>query len=362
MEYAAWQSCWSSSATAYFKLIPRLQPSSKYSEGNLTWSGVDLFFVLSGFLIGGILLDSRESPNYFKTFYVRRAYRILPLYALTLALFSIRFLPFHWMPRWLGIFSEARIPWVSYATLTQNFWMAICGTFGAGTMAATWSLAVEEQFYLTIPFVIRRINRSRLAYVLLAIVAGAPLLRTFILRFLRYGDFANYVLMPSRADALCLGILAAIMVRSPSGWKWLAANRSTLYAISGALLAGLGWFTYRGYGTGDRPIIIVGYSCLALFYTCLLLIGVTSSSGRFHRLLCSEWLMQLGTLAYFTYLFHLPLMEACRRALGARFPYSSTAVQFAGGIIGITATIVLATFSWKYFEKPLLRKGHAYRF
>src|SRR2546427_2425433 len=114
------------------------------------------------FLIGGILLDSRDSPHYFKTFYIRRAYRILPLYAVAATLFLIRFLPFHWMPGWLGKFSPTPIPWFSYLTFTQNIWMAGFGTFGVGAMAATWSLAVEEQFYLTVPLLVRKINRSHL--------------------------------------------------------------------------------------------------------------------------------------------------------------------------------------------------------
>lgn len=330
--------------------------------GRLTWSGVDLFFVLSGFLIGGILLDARDSPSYFKTFYARRAYRILPLYGVMVALFSIRFVPVHWIPHWLGTFSAGPIPWLSYVTFTQNIWMAMYGTFGVGTMAGTWSLAVEEQFYLTAPLLVRKISRQRLAWVLVAIVMGAPLFRALIISTLKYGHFANYVLMPSRADALSVGVLAALMVRSSRALKWLLANRSRLYAIASVLFVGLAWLTYVGYDPDAGRMVTLGYTCLALFYVCFLLIGVTHGGGHIQRFLCSKWLMDLGVVAYFTYLVHLPMMEACRRALGIWFRYSAVTTQFWGGVIGVFVTLVLAKFSWNYFEKPLLRRGHAYHY
>ena len=137
--------CMESSSRVLTKLL---------AAGLLTWSGVDLFFVLSGFLIGGILLDARESPRYFQTFYIRRAYRIFPLYGVMTFLFLMRHLPFRLLPGHFGDVSPLTIPWWSYVTLTQNFWMAQQGWYGAVAMAVTWSLAVEEQFYLTIPLLV----------------------------------------------------------------------------------------------------------------------------------------------------------------------------------------------------------------
>src|ERR1700687_2454964 len=178
--------------------------------GRLTWSGVDLFFVLSGFLIGGILLNARESPNYFKAFYVRRAYRILPIYAATLAAF--------WLIRALShvdysdnvslqwLFSRA-FPWYFYATLTQNISMSYYGALGPAWLGATWSLAVEEQFYLTLPFLIKYVKPRRLRYLLGIVILFAPVFRTLLRLFVTHGEVGTYVLMPSRADALMLGVL-----------------------------------------------------------------------------------------------------------------------------------------------------------
>ena len=142
--------------------------------GQLSWSGVDLFFVLSGFLIGGILLDARSSPRYFQTFYIRRAYRILPLYFLVIGLSLL--------PHLLAQFSVARathttplpLPWLSYATFTQNFWMAYLGVFGPSGMGITWSLAIEEQFYLSIPLLIRNVRPRNLMIFLLMVIPARP--------------------------------------------------------------------------------------------------------------------------------------------------------------------------------------------
>ncbi len=329
--------------------------------GRLTWSGVDLFFVLSGFLIGGILLDAQGSPRYFSTFYARRAYRILPLYALVLAAFSLRFLTSHESAGPLGNFSSSSIPWASYATFSQNIWMALRGTFGVGTMAATWSLAVEEQFYLTIPLLIRKVDRSRLALVLGAIVVAAPLLRIAVLVVVKNGSLADYVLMPCRADSLSCGVLCALLVRTPGCWKFLLAHRPALSGAALVLFLGLIPLTLKG----DKLSVVMvtaGYSWLALFYSACVLTALTGASAMFQRALRAPILTRMGMLAYCTYLLHLPLMEASRRLLGHLLPYSSTGTQFVGGVAGVLLSVAVAQLSWVFFEKPLIRRGHAHHY
>src|SRR5882757_1657709 len=155
------------SLTSYLKALP-----------GLGWSGVDLFFVLSGFLIGGILLDARESSNYFQVFYARRFFRIVPIYAVVLLFFAVaggvarsaQGRDFTWL------FANS-MPWYAYATFTQNFWMVFHGSAGGNWLAPTWSLAVEEQFYLTLPLVVRFVSRQRLIVWLVLLVFCAPLLR-----------------------------------------------------------------------------------------------------------------------------------------------------------------------------------------
>src|SRR5438309_6845821 len=174
----------------YFESAPL--PRYAAAAGQMTWTAIDLFFVLSGFLIGGILLDARQSPNYFSTFYCRRAFRILPLYAALLLAYAIL------RPTVAGdwfAFQVTSVPLVAFLTFTQNFWMAVPANFGGGA-GITWSLAIEEQFYLLAPLVVRCLNRRGLLRVLITVVVGAPLLRLLILWKIKDGGIATYVLMP----------------------------------------------------------------------------------------------------------------------------------------------------------------------
>jgi peptidoglycan/LPS O-acetylase OafA/YrhL len=178
------------------------------------WSGVDLFFVLSGFLIGGILMDNRSSANYFKTFYIRRVCRIFPLYFLWLALFFVLpwLLPSNF-PGYRAVFAGgiAHLPQWGYALFLQNFYIAKVGDFGSFWMAATWSLCVEEQFYLLLPLMIRFVFPRKPLWMFIILVALVPLLRVFL--FLFHPSIFTFVLLPCRADALLLGVLGAYMIR-----------------------------------------------------------------------------------------------------------------------------------------------------
>jgi len=330
--------------------------------GQLSWAGVDLFFVLSGFLIGGILIDARESPRFFKTFYLRRFYRIFPLYLATLTLFLFRHLPFQLLPGQLGKYSPLQIPWGAYLTLTQNFWMARLGWYGASAMAVTWSLAIEEQFYLAIPLLIRKIRPDHLVWTMAIIVAGAPLLRFILSRTFVTGNFACYVLMPCRADALCMGVLAASLVRRQGFWSLLIMKRTVLKAITGLFFVGVGFMSYCEWGQFSNAMVTLGYSWLAATFTCCLLLAVSNGSVPAVRALCRPGLMKLGTVAYCTYLIHFPLIQAGRRISGTLFPGNENVTWLIGGLLGVGASLVIATLSWKYFEKPLLRRGHEHTY
>ncbi|MBZ5598915.1 MAG: acyltransferase [Acidobacteriia bacterium] len=331
------------------------------AAGRLSWSGVDLFFVLSGFLIGGILLDAKNSPRYFSTFYARRAFRILPLYGVVVAAYMLWQLPVYLLAGATGAYSASRLPLASYLTFTQNVWMAYLGTFGFILISPTWSLAVEEQFYLTAPLIVRKLTSTQLTTALVGIVVGAPVLRTILCFSTARGAFADMVPMPCRADALCVGVLIAVLLRNATLWKAVQRKSALLYSLSGVLLASLGWLTFGNYGQISMPMMTVGYSLLALFYGCCLLLAL-NGAGRSQRLLCNPYLRGLGGIAYCTYLLHRPLMEVARRLLAARFSQAPGAVELIGGLLGVAATLVIAKLSWRFFEQPWLRRGHAFKY
>jgi len=114
--------------------------------------------------------------------------------------------------------------------------------------------------------------------------------------------------------------------------------------------------TFLSYEGTSTLMVSVGYSMLAAFYVSILLLAVTSS-GWISKVLSLSCLRRLGALAYFTYLFHLPAMEFCRRLLGIFIPYPTMTTQFLGGLIGVALTILVASFSWAIFEGPLVRFG-----
>jgi peptidoglycan/LPS O-acetylase OafA/YrhL len=327
--------------------------------GILTWSGVDLFFVLSGFLIGGILLDEKRSSRYYHTFYARRAYRILPLYGVILILNYLWPIAFRLLPK-LGQFEPSQVPLFGYLTFTQNYW-TVFGRSESIVAGVTWSLAIEEQFYLTMPLLIRRVNRVRLTWILVSVVVGAPLARILLHFTLKNGNGAGYFLTPCRADALSFGVLAALLVRTPKIWTAIIARRGLLYSTGGLGLAAIAWFTYMQYAYSSNAMIGAGYSVLALFYTCCLLITLTSR-GPVRAILQNRALAQLGILSYCLYMIHLPLLEACRLILGLHFGYQTRAAHLGSLIIGIPLLFVVARLSWQFLEKPMLRRGYAYQY
>jgi peptidoglycan/LPS O-acetylase OafA/YrhL len=339
--------------------------------GGLSWSGVDLFFVLSGFLIGGILLDARESPRYYQTFYIRRAYRILPLYFLVLIPCWSLLLATQagWIPSiWAFVF-QGPVPTWMFFTLTQNVGMAFFGVMSGEALSITWSLAVEEQFYLALPLMIREVARKYHFHLALGAILAAPLLRLALIRFYSDGVFCNYFLTPCRADALGWGVLCALLARNRRAWEFLNGRRRLLYyalAVLGALLLVLTIYletiaegTYSPLTTSYHGL---EYSLVALFCATLLLIAVTGEDAFVKTLLCNRLMIGLGTIAYGTYLIHFILIVVIHILIEILHIERSATVLRGTPLLAIAIAIVLASISWRFFESPLVRRGHSYRY
>lgn len=326
--------------------------------GMATWSGVDLFFVLSGFLIGGILLDVSDSPSYFQTFYVRRIYRILPLYAAVLL--SAILIDLHYRgstrPEWLG--TEIVVPY--YFLFLQNIWMGLHDDFGSPLLGVTWSLAVEEQFYLSLPLLIRYVSRRTLWRILAIAVVAAPVMRMVAMRYTHYGPMMSYVLLPCRADALCFGVAIALAIRTPAVWERIHAHRGYVYsslAVVGLVTLSLPLERFTFFSTRWMGL---EYSLFASFY-CLLLVS-TLLSPRLSAVFSFAPLRFMGIIAYGVYLLHEPIILGLRDLGIYLHPAHRWIVALIISTVAIPVSVGLATLSWEYFEKPFVKRGHHHQY
>jgi peptidoglycan/LPS O-acetylase OafA/YrhL len=297
------------------------------------WIGVDLFFVLSGFLITGILLDrkSRGLP-YFGHFYARRARRILPPYALLLGVSSLLF-GTGWLAHW---------PW--YAFFSTNLGLSL-GSIGHDSLNVLWSLAVEEQFYLFWPVVVLACSPRALARVACALIVAAPLLRALATPwFASYWPI--YYLTPFRMDLLAAGALLALAQRrDPQRLARLYRPALLLACVALALLAGL-HLAYPRFRAAHTPLSNALLYSVSLLLCSSLVVIALRGRGLAQRVLSQPALVYLGTVSYTVYLIHLSVLYVVWTLPLSRL--SSAALAFA-------LTLAYASLSWYGFERRLTR-------
>jgi peptidoglycan/LPS O-acetylase OafA/YrhL len=322
----------------YFVLMPR----------QLGWSGVDLFFVLSGFLIGGMLLDHRHSPKYFPVFYARRLHRILPLYGLLVASLFVGM----WLWPDVDLF-RGTMPLWTYPLFLQN--TVVPFTSMPIWMNVTWSLAVEEQFYLVLPFLVRIMTRRSLLTVCLSCIVLAPLLRTaMVWREVPFGF--TYALLPCRADALAGGVIAAMIFRDGSARRWLQEHSSLLYAC---LAAAAGIAALQLKWTTEMVQASLGHTALAFTYFCLMLVVLIAPLAELNRLLRRRWMEWLGSMSYCVYLIHLPVLFGLFRMFGYRQDPAITNLATLGlTLLSVVVMFGMAQVSSVYLERPLIQRAH----
>jgi peptidoglycan/LPS O-acetylase OafA/YrhL len=343
---------------------PGLLPRLLRAAIGLTWSGVDLFFVLSGFLIGGILVEARESSDYFRVFYTRRFFRIVPIYAAFLLAFWVITVAARRFPTMdLGKVMTEPMPWYSYVTFTQNFWSAARQNMGAYGLAITWSLAVEEQFYLTLPLIVRLLPPARLLKFVLVGIALVPALRSILYFAWQHNSVAIYVLMPCRADALLLGVLGAVLTRDPDWRAKIATARLPFRIAFPVLVLGLLVFTKLGSVFSSAFMAVLGLTWIAVFYFCVLLFVLTHTDGWLAKVFRNSALCWLGTIAYGVYLFHQTVLAVVFRLFGVNYLEIEPGFHnWPPLLLALVITLVTARLSWQYFERPLIDLGHRARY
>jgi len=329
------------------------------------WLGVDLFFVLSGFLITGILIDTKANQGYFRNFYARRTLRIFPIY---FAYLAVVFLILPALPRiaaWQAETPFATQIWfwsyLSNLLVGMHNWDASPRLVGHA-----WSLAVEEQFYLIWPAVVLFSSRRNLIRICLACIVGAVAFRTG-LRLAHVPWVANFVLTPARMDSLAMGALVALGVRGPGGLALVAR-----FARPGALAAAavfVGLFAWRGLvDAEDKVMGTAGLSVCALLFAAVICVAVTEHEASLvYRALTTRVLMLVGRYSYGMYLVHVLVLAALNefgfslQDMEARLGWRPAA-HAAYILCNCLGTFGLAALSWHLFETPFLRLKGRFRY
>ena len=307
--------------------------------------GVDLFFVLSGYLIADILLRNRDAPDFFSSFYGRRALRIWPIYYFMCAVSLIGWL-FHLSPT---LFDTNGVAGWTYLFGLQNFAMAKAQNIGVYWLGGTWSLAIEEQFYLLFPLLVRRIEPSRLFGILLVPIIVCPIGR-LIDAPLR-DAYGWYVLPQFRADELAIGALIAWwrLYRDPSSAVTLAVNRYfKLLLFCLPLLWLFGW---------SRWSVAFSHTLVGLFFGLALFIVLENQGAPRLAILRSRVAAFFANTSYAAYMIHHVVIYLLFAAIGiTRTMTTLSGVALTGA--ACVLTFAICALSYRYFERPLIAFGH----
>ncbi|MCU0711994.1 MAG: acyltransferase [Pirellula sp.] len=306
--------------------------------------GVDLFFVLSGFLITGILLRSRTKPNYFRNFIIRRSLRIFPLYFLSLML-GLWVLPMLFTS---DAFDSAKDHQLYLWTYTSNLKMSWDNQWCFGPFDHFWSLCVEEHFYFLWPAVVLMLTRRPLAALCIGLFVIIGCARTFAASGIGW-DVAASVATFFRADALAIGALAAVLLSSSINRDQL---RSTSLLIAVVLLPIL-----VGIGLSGRRLYEIPHSlCPAFFAAGLMFVLLNPPKSLIVRCFELRWLRTLGQYSYGMYVVQLPLVSLLPLRLASGYLPANDLLA-GGSYLGLMfATILLtAMASYHLFEKHFLK-------
>lgn len=326
---------------------------------NTGWLGVQLFFVLSGFLITDILLTAKGKAHFYKHFYARRALRIFPVYFLfllaTFILVKVLADPAEWM-----VLADNQKWWFIFYL---NNWIQVSQNVG---LSHFWSLAIEEQFYLFWPLLIMLVDIKRLYLACYLIIIISVLFR-FIMTYsgLEFSQLGAYILTPSRMDALAIGALLAISIR------YQGLNNQLERIASIATVLGLGYViiiltTTHNFAKASEGWAFLNQTVAAILFACLIFncLNITPQTNKkLHiRLLSIPIMQSLGKYSYAMYIFHLPislfLHSHITRPLTAQHNFSGGYADFLILFLDLSALLLLtylcAWASWHLVERRAL--------
>lgn len=316
-------------------LFGRESPGWVRQASVLGQTGVDLFFILSGFLITRILLETAGKDGYYRAFYARRVLRIFPLYFAFLGLY------FFVLPFILG----SKIPSANSQLLSWLFLENVGQTFpvlGDAGPPHYWSLAVEEHFYLAWPFIVASFGKRTLLRIIACVLLLSPILRFVV----ENQGYSSFFLTPTRLDGLSFGAAIAILLASPQDNSgWLLPLSRTLFLFLPVLL--LPMFIMLS-GSGYALLQAVKLSLIPMFYASFIVLCLIDEKiSPVRQVLEARWFRWIGSISFGLYVFHPSCFKIVAKFLpGTPLPVSA-AVAF-----GLTFLIAWASFEW--FEKSFL--------
>ena len=326
------------------------------------WIGVDIFFVLSGFLITGILIDTRREPGYFRRFYARRALRIVPpYYALLAVLFFVVPDIIAYPPLWIAKFVGAQAWYWTYLT---NWWLASSNGQTVFNTGHLWSLAIEEQFYLVWPLLVWITTRKStrvLRWICVAIVVASPLARGLLLSN-GVSPYAAYLFTFTRLDGLAAGAWLACSARENHDGLQRYRSPARWGAVAGALsLVGIAVFDGSA-GVFSPGMLVAGLTLVSIVGGCFVTLAYAETPGTpAVTWLGHPVLVNIGKYSYAMYLVHYPLIFFLRRD-GARvfaavpeLGMSQILSQMALIAATLVFTYAVARLSWFAIEAPMMR-------
>ncbi|MBK22739.1 MAG: hypothetical protein CME70_01935 [Halobacteriovorax sp.] len=314
------------------------------NSGNI---GVSCFFVLSGFLITRILLNTRDHPSYYKIFFFRRLLRIFPLYYLILIIAFV-ILPQFDHPRldkWSG--TDPTLYWF----YLSNFYIASVGKFNHGLVDLSWSLSIEEQFYFVWPWLVLWINPKRLKIACYLGILISILSRIYF-GYKGNSEIQVYVLTYCRLDGLLMGSLLALEDKSFLSFSKIKRFRS-LIMLGSFLFACLFKFTILKDSLFNMA---VSYFCIALFFSCVL----SDVLEKNYSFFSNSILISLGKYSYGIYLIHFPVQAALREVFFKSLVQESSYIglmfyQLLFVLIVTAVSYILSFFVFHLYEKRFLK-------
>lgn len=308
------------------------------------WIGVDLFFVLSGFLITGILYDTKGSKNYLTVFMLKRILRIFPLYYLALLIFfMVLLIPnitssnmyFH-----KGHFNDV----IYYLTYTQNIRFALHGWGITDILNHFWSLAIEEQFYMIWPLIIMFSKKNKIILISTLLIVIALFTRNFFPE----RPF-SYVFTLARIDSLAIGSLASILIRR--NIVFLNKYLFTIFMFSLTVLFSIVVFT-RSVDLSNIHFIRYGYTLFSVLFASIIIFTFDSKQiGKFtSRFFENGFLRFLGKYSYGIYVYHWLLYRGVYMYLEAKYSLSTIFV-----LPFILFVFIISVLSYHFYEVKFLK-------